>query len=82
MDSKHNWIDHITYVKNEVAKGIGIIRKASKLLYKKALLNLYHTFIFPYLIYCVEIWECAKKTHLSPHIPSSKTGCKNYYVFR
>ena len=32
-------IDHITYVKNKVAKGIGIIQKARKLLNKKALLN-------------------------------------------
>ena len=37
IDSKLNWIDHITYIKNEVAKGIGIIRKAQKLLNKKAL---------------------------------------------
>ena len=28
IDSKLNWIDHITYIKNKVAKGIGIIRKA------------------------------------------------------
>ena len=28
IDSKLNWISHITYVKNKVAKGIGIIRKA------------------------------------------------------
>ena len=48
IDSKVIWIDHITYVKNKVAKGIGIIRRARKLLNKKALLNLYHTFIiFP-----------------------------------
>ena len=47
IDSKLNWIDHITYVKNKVAKGIGIIRKASKLLNKKALLNLYDTLYFP-----------------------------------
>ena len=66
IDSKLNWIDDITYVKNKVAEGIGIIRKGSKLLNKKALLNLYHTFIFSYLIYCVEIWGRAKKTHLSP----------------
>ena len=46
--------------------GISTFRQARKLLNKKALLNLYHTFIFPYLIYCVEIWGCAKKTHLSP----------------
>ena len=27
---------------------------------------MFDTLIFPYLIYCVEIWGCAKKTHLSP----------------
>ena len=32
---KLNWIDHIKYVKNKVAKGIGIIQKASKLLNKR-----------------------------------------------
>ena len=30
IDRKLNWIDHITYVKNKVTKGIGIIRKARK----------------------------------------------------
>ena len=35
IDSKLNWIDHITYIKNKVAKGIGIIRKAQKLLNKR-----------------------------------------------
>ena len=60
-------IDHITYVNNKVAKGIGIVRKARKLLNKKALLNLYHTFIFPYLIYCVEIWRCAKRHTYHPY---------------
>ena len=63
LDNKLNWIEHIGYVKNKVAKGIGIICKARKFLTKKVLLTLYNTFIFPYLIYCVEIWGCAKKTH-------------------
>ena len=31
-----------------------------------ALSNLYHTFIYPYLIYCVEIWCSTKNVHLSP----------------
>ena len=65
LDNKLNWIEHIGYVKNKVAKGIGIICKARKFLTKKVLLTLYNTFIFPYLIYCVEIWGCAKKTHLA-----------------
>ena len=61
LDNKLNCIAHIGYVKNKVAKGIGIICKARKLITKKALLTLYNTFIFPYLIYCVEIWGCAIK---------------------
>ena len=66
IDAKLNWISHITYVKNKIAKGIGIIRKARPLLNKRALTNLYHTFIYPYLIYCVEVWDSAKYVHLSP----------------
>ena len=33
---------------------------------KKAMLIFYHTFTYPYLTCCVEIWGCAEKTHLSP----------------
>ena len=61
LDNKLNRIEHIGYVKNKVAKGIGIICKARNFFPKKVLLTLYNTFIFPYLIYCVEIWGCAKK---------------------
>ena len=68
IESKLNWIDHITYIKNKVARGIGIIRKAKKILNKKALLNLYHALIFPCLIYCVEIWGCAKRHTYHPYI--------------
>ena len=44
IDAKLNWISHITYVKNKIAKGIGIIKKARPLLNKRALTNLNHTF--------------------------------------
>ena len=36
------------------------------MLNKRPLTNLYHTFIYPYLIYCVEVWGSAKYVHLSP----------------
>ena len=39
--------------------------QCSPLLNKRALTNLYHTFIYPYLIYCVEVWGSAKFVHLS-----------------
>ena len=34
IDPRLNWIDHITYVKNKISKGIGIIYKARSVLIK------------------------------------------------
>ena len=34
VDHKLNWIDHITYVKNKISKGIGIMYKARRYLNK------------------------------------------------
>ena len=66
IDSKLNWIPHITYVKNKISKGIGIMFKARDYLNKNCLSNLYHTYIFPYLIYCIEVWGNASHCHLLP----------------
>ena len=48
IDSKLNWIPHITYVKKTISKGIGIMFKARDYLNKNCLSNLYHTYIFPF----------------------------------
>ena len=66
IDHKLNWISHITHVKNKISKGIGIMYKARSYLNKKSLANLYHTYIYPYLIYCIEIWGNAANCHLQP----------------
>ena len=39
--------------------------KASIFLSKVCLTNLYHTYIYPYLIYCIEVWGIAPKCHLN-----------------
>ena len=62
IDSKLNWIPHITYVKNKISKGIG----SGDYLNKNCLSNLYHTYIFPYLIYCIEVWGNTSHCHLLP----------------
>ena len=53
IDSKLNWIPHITYVKNKISKVIGIMFKARDYLNKKCLSNLYHIYIFTYLVSCI-----------------------------
>ena len=68
IDDQLKWSNHILYIKNKIAKGFGIILRARKFFNRKTLQNLYHSFIFPYLIYCVEIWGSASDAHLLPLI--------------
>ena len=64
IDDKITWIPHITYVKNKVSKGIGIMFKARNYLKRNALVNLYYFFTYPYLIYCIEAWGNAINCYL------------------
>ena len=72
IDSKLNWSDHITYIKNKISKSIGILTKIRRFLDKKTLRNLYYSFVYPYLIYCVEVWGNAHDTYLDPLIKLQK----------
>ena len=60
-----NWIDHITYVKKNISKGLGIMYKARRYLNKGSLKNLYYTYMYSYFIYCIEIWGSAANFHLN-----------------
>ena len=64
IDHKLNWTQHIGHVKNKVSKGIGIMYRARNYLTKNSLKSLYFSYIYPYLIYCVEIWGISPQTHL------------------
>ena len=55
---------HINYTSGKIAKGIGIIIKARKLLDQETLITLYYSFIYSYLCYCNQVWENTCVTHL------------------
>ena len=38
--------------------------------------NMYFTFIYPYLIYCIEVWGNAQHTHLDPLIKIQKKSIR------
>ena len=42
IDHKLNWKDHISYISDKIARGLGIIIKARKCFTKTAMLSLYH----------------------------------------
>ena len=56
LDEKCDWGEHINMVKSKVSKGIGILRKARIYLKIPSLLTLYYSFLYPYLMYCIEVW--------------------------
>ena len=66
LDDTMSWIPHINHTKNKVAKGLGIIAKAKRHLNYNTLKSLYYSFVYPHLIYCIEVWGCAHKTYLIP----------------
>ena len=66
VDDKLNWKDHVSFVCRKVARGLGVIIKARKVLRNESLKNLYYSFIYPYLIYCNQVWGSACKTNIEP----------------
>ena len=66
IDNGLSWQSHICYIRSKIAKSLGVLSRAKKFFNKKALLNLYHAYVFPYYLYCVEIWGNAKDIYLSP----------------
>ena len=76
IDDKLKWHEHIQHVKHKIARSVGILYKIRHYLNKETLLNMYYTFVFPYLIYGVEIWGCAPLNHINP----LKKFFKNVYA--
>ena len=60
----------------KVARGIGLIIKARKLLNSDALITLYHSFIFPYLSYCNHIWGATYATNLQKLVIQQKKNIR------
>ena len=66
LDQTLSWSYHANYIQGKLSKGAAIIYKARKNLPKSSLITLYNSFVFPYLIYCVEVWGNASNFILDP----------------
>jgi hypothetical protein len=66
IDSGLTWKPHIHQLTNKVAKSIGIISLARKTLNQNTCIQLYYSFVFPYLTYCTPIWGNTASSSLWP----------------
>ena len=65
IDNKLSWKDHILYISGKLARGTGVLLKVRRYLTKEALISLYYSFVYLYLIYCNHVWGLACKTHMN-----------------
>jgi hypothetical protein len=56
IDDDLSWKTHTTHISKIISKYNGIIRKVRQFLPQESVLNLYNTFVLPYLSYCAIIW--------------------------
>ena len=64
IDEKLSWTDHTKSIKMKITKGTGILKKGKKYINLSTLVTLYHSFIYPYLTYCSEVWGGAGDVYL------------------
>ena len=76
IDDKLSWSFHINTIKNKIAKGIGVIYKARRLLSKKTLVTLYYSFVYPYLHYGVIAWGNTYQSYLDPLVKLQKRAIR------
>lgn len=60
------WSNHIQWVRQKVARGIGVLLKARKVFKQDTLITLYNSLILPYFVYCNEVWGNAAQKYLHP----------------
>lgn len=59
-----NWSDHINSLRAQLRKILGLIYRASLFMPEKIILLLYNSLINSKIVYCIESWGNARKSHL------------------
>ena len=72
IDDKLTWKHHIEYISKKIARGIGILWKLCPNVNQSILKNLYYTFIYPYITYCIHAWGNACKCYLKKIVALQK----------
>ena len=71
-----SWRKHVQFLCNKLSESIGILKKARKTLYTHTLIQLYYSFLYPYLCTGILIWGKTNKTILDPLITIQKRAIR------
>ena len=56
INDRLTWDDHKIHIKNNINKALGIIYNCRDILKQSHLVNIYNTFLLPFLNYCISLW--------------------------
>ena len=76
LDKHLTFKPHIAFISSKIAKNLGILFKIKHYLPRDIRLNLYYSFIYPYLIYGINIWGGNYPTRLQPLIILQKRSLR------
>ena len=66
IDPYLNFQHHILYLKGKISRGLGLLYRGRKFFNETTMLTLYNVFIYPYFMYCNEVWGNTYQTYLDP----------------
>ena len=64
LDNSLSFEKHISYICDKISKSIGVFYKLRSCAPENVLINLYYSLVYPYLIYCNQIWGGTYDTHI------------------
>ena len=76
VDDQLRWRPHIDLTNTKLSRSIGVLHKVSHFFSKKILIQLYSSFILPYLNYGITLWGAACTSYLTPLRIAQKKALK------
>ena len=65
IDNRLTFKHHVSVVCTKLSKTVGIFLKLYRYIPEKNLINLYYSFVYPYILYCNQVWEGCAQNHLN-----------------
>ena len=72
FDPQLTWKPHIDHIRQKMSKSVGIMLKTRKTMHSAVMINLYYSFIYPYLNYCNQVCGNTYTTNLKPIVLMQK----------
>ena len=76
IDENLTWRNHIDLIENKIAKNVGVLFKASKLLNNRCLKNIYFALIHSYINYGNIAWGSSCRTYLKKILLKQKQAVR------